>query len=282
MTLFLGSEHARAFAPKFIEVASLNAKVSDAILEQIERVRTAAALAPSSSLLVLGPAGTGKTHLFERMRRKVGAGATFVHIRPEIGVEASLEHVLLTVVDALKQPVANQSYAQLDVVVGSALALVNGDSPRFPSAFLEKVRGMSPNERDDLIQRALDRFEREDARLDTSWLELFLSVPFADSARKRAALAWLSGRDPSEVELRRLGLTEGLVSGRAVTGAAALGRFIAVGDYQGYVHLLARDDGAFAARLATDGSPITLPPLKLSDGVLVQTRDGGLYRIEVR
>ena len=72
------------------------------------------------------------------------------------------------------------------------------------------------------------------------------------------------------------------LSGRAVTGAAALGRFIAVGDYQGYVHLLARDDGAFAARLATDGSPITLPPLKLSDGVLVQTRDGGLYRIEVR
>ena len=47
MTLFLGSEHARAFAPKFIEVASLNAKVSDAILEQIERVRKAAALAPS-------------------------------------------------------------------------------------------------------------------------------------------------------------------------------------------------------------------------------------------
>jgi hypothetical protein len=218
----VGSEHARAFAPRLIEVASLNARVSDAIVEQINRVRKAGALAPSSSLLVLGPAGAGKTHLFERMRRKVGAGATFVHVRPEIGVEESLEHVLLTVVDALKQPVANQSYAQLEVVVGSALALANGDSPRFPSAFLEKARGMSAGERDDLVQRALDQFEREDARLDASWLELFLSVPFVDGAKKRAALAWLSGREPSELELRRLGLTEGLTSGRAVTALRAL------------------------------------------------------------
>ena len=78
MTLLLvGSEHARAFAPRLVEVASLNARVSDAIVEQINRVRKAGALAPSSSLLVLGPAGAGKTHLFERMRRKVGAGATF-------------------------------------------------------------------------------------------------------------------------------------------------------------------------------------------------------------
>ena len=219
---FVGSEHARAFAPRLIEVASLNARVSDAIVEQINRVRKAGALAPSSSLLVLGPAGAGKTHLFERMRRKVGAGATFVHIRPEIGVDESLEHVLLTVVDALKQPVANQSYAQLDVAVGSALALVHGDNPRFPSAFLEKARAMSASERDDLLQRALDHFEREDARLDTSWLELFLSVPFLDGAKKRAALAWLSGREPSELELRRLGLSEGLTSGRAVTALRAL------------------------------------------------------------
>jgi hypothetical protein len=102
------------------------------------------------------------------------------------------------------------------------LALVNGDSPKFPSAFLEKARAMSASERDDLVQRALDHFEREDARLDTSWLELFLSVPFVDGAKKRAALAWLSGREPSELELRRLGLSEGLTSGRAVPALRAL------------------------------------------------------------
>src|SRR5690606_31397403 len=51
------------------------------------------------------------------------------------------------------------------------------------------------------------------------------------------------------------------LSGRGVTGATPVGGYIAVGDYQGYVHLLDRSDGAFAARVATDGSAILLPPV---------------------
>ena len=69
---------------------------------------------------------------------------------------------------------------------------------------------------------------------------------------------------------------------RGVTGAAALSDLVAVGDYQGYVHFLDRRDGALAARVATDGSAIALPPLVLRDTVVVQTRDGGLFSIRVR
>lgn len=211
-------EHARAFAPRIVDVPSLNAHVSTATLEQIDRVRRSGALAPSSSLLVLGPAGAGKTHLFERMRRRVGPQATFVHVRPEIGVESTLPHVLLTVLDALKQPVADRDYTQLDLVVGSALAMADGDNPKFPSAFLDKARDLGEAERDALVERAMDRFEREDARLDAGWLELFLTVPFKSSAVRRAALTWLSGREPSELELGRLGRTEAL-GHAAVKGA---------------------------------------------------------------
>ena len=55
--------------------------------------------------------------------------------------------------------------------------------------------------------------------------------------------------------------------------------YVAVADLEGYVHLLSREDGAFAARLATDGSPVRAQPLPLDSGFLVQTRNGGLYAL---
>ena len=72
------------------------------------------------------------------------------------------------------------------------------------------------------------------------------------------------------------------LTGRSVTGAMPLGEYVAVGDYQGYVHFLSRSDGAFAARIATDGSPILIAPVRAGTGVLVQTRNGGLYYIGLR
>jgi len=44
--------------------------------------------------------------------------------------------------------------------------------------------------------------------------------------------------------------------GRYVSGPVVAGKYVAVGDFQGYVHFLSREDGSFAARIATDGSPI--------------------------
>ena len=69
---------------------------------------------------------------------------------------------------------------------------------------------------------------------------------------------------------------------RQATAPLALGRYIAVADVQGYVHLLAREDGSFAARIATDGSQIGAPPVALNRGFLVQTRNGGLYALTVQ
>lgn len=58
---------------------------------------------------------------------------------------------------------------------------------------------------------------------------------------------------------------------------------VAVADVQGIVHFLNREDGAFAARFPTDGSPVTAPPQALgSAGVLVQTLKGGLFAIEAQ
>ncbi len=60
------------------------------------------------------------------------------------------------------------------------------------------------------------------------------------------------------------------------TGAA-----VAVGDFEGYVHFMARDSGAFVARIATDGGAVRAAPIRLPNGFLVQTRNGGLFALSL-
>lgn len=69
---------------------------------------------------------------------------------------------------------------------------------------------------------------------------------------------------------------------RSVGAPVAIGDFVLVGDYDGYVHVLDAEDGAFVARVATDGSAIAAPPLRAGPGAVVQTRKGGLYAIAVK
>jgi outer membrane protein assembly factor BamB len=73
------------------------------------------------------------------------------------------------------------------------------------------------------------------------------------------------------------------LQGRWATAPLALGRYVIVGDYQGYVHVMSRDDGAFVARIATDGSPIQVPPVAIDlSTLLVQTRNGGVFAINIQ
>ena len=73
------------------------------------------------------------------------------------------------------------------------------------------------------------------------------------------------------------------LAARSVSGPLAFGRYVVVGDYQGYVHVLSREDGSFAARIATDGSVIGAPPVALTaDSFVVQTRNGGVYAFTVQ
>jgi outer membrane protein assembly factor BamB len=71
--------------------------------------------------------------------------------------------------------------------------------------------------------------------------------------------------------------------GRGVSTPLAFGRYVVVGDFQGYVHILSREDGAFAARIATDGSAIGAAPVALDlTSFVVQTRNGGVFAIAVQ
>ena len=68
-----------------------------------------------------------------------------------------------------------------------------------------------------------------------------------------------------------------LLLNRGLSAPLAAGRSIAIGDGQGYVHLLAREDGKLLNRLTTDGSAIVSAPLLAGNNLLALTRKGALY-----
>lgn len=73
------------------------------------------------------------------------------------------------------------------------------------------------------------------------------------------------------------------LDGRWASAPLPIGRFVVVGDFEGYVHVLSREDGSFVARVATDGSAIQVPPVAIDlSTFLVKTRNGGLYAISVQ
>ncbi len=71
------------------------------------------------------------------------------------------------------------------------------------------------------------------------------------------------------------------LSYRRLSTPVSYGRAVAVGDYQGYVHFLSREDGAFLARAATDGSAITSTPLVAGSNLIFQTQAGTVTAIAV-
>jgi outer membrane protein assembly factor BamB len=71
------------------------------------------------------------------------------------------------------------------------------------------------------------------------------------------------------------------LSYRRLSTPVSFGRAVAVGDYQGYVHFLAREDGKLLARVATDGSPITANPVVAGSNLIFQTQNGTVAAIAV-
>jgi outer membrane protein assembly factor BamB len=70
---------------------------------------------------------------------------------------------------------------------------------------------------------------------------------------------------------------------RKLSAPVPMDEVVAVGDIEGYVHFMQRDDGAFAARLRTEDSPIMPQMAELgTNGLVVQTRDGGIYAIALK
>ena len=68
---------------------------------------------------------------------------------------------------------------------------------------------------------------------------------------------------------------------RSLSTPASFGRSVAVGDYQGYIHFLSREDGALIGRISTDGSPIVAAPVVAGSNLIFQTQSGTVTALAV-
>lgn len=66
---------------------------------------------------------------------------------------------------------------------------------------------------------------------------------------------------------------------RQLSLPVGVGEFVAVGDFEGYVHFLARETGAFVARYSTGGGAVRAAPRSIPGGILVQTQNGSLHAL---
>lgn len=75
---------------------------------------------------------------------------------------------------------------------------------------------------------------------------------------------------------------QGALQRRQLTGPAVAGGYVAVGDFQGYVHLLSRADGSIVGRQRVDRKGILATPLPLDEQLLVLGAGGklALFRLE--
>lgn len=76
---------------------------------------------------------------------------------------------------------------------------------------------------------------------------------------------------------------QGGLLNRQLSAPLPLGRWIAVGDLEGYVHFITRDEGAFAARIrTTEGAVMAQMVAMGASALLAQTQNGGLYAIGIQ
>ena len=68
---------------------------------------------------------------------------------------------------------------------------------------------------------------------------------------------------------------------RNLSTPVSYGRAVAVGDYQGYIHFMSREDGTFLARAATDGSAVIATPVVVGSNLIFQTQNGTVTAIAV-
>ena len=68
---------------------------------------------------------------------------------------------------------------------------------------------------------------------------------------------------------------------RRLSTPVSFGRAVAVGDAQGYLHFMSREDGALLARVATDGSPVIGNPKVVGANVIFQTQSGTVVALAI-
>ncbi len=230
-------------------------------------------LLATTSIALLGAAGAGKTHIFARLRRSVGARASFALVRPLLGAEPTLRLLLTELMDQMRRPTFGGSLSQLEAMVGSTLA----PGSRFPSAGLTEVGLMDRDEQRARIDETLVRLLGLRPELEgiSEYIRRLLGFSVEAGETKGVLTAWLSGRDVEPEAARAAGLPGPLsdvdvlraitaIAGLAATGAPVLIAFDQLENLADSSGDRVRAHGNLVAELVDQVPALTLVQLALT------------------
>ncbi len=143
-----------------IDLSTLNESTTEDLIKRIDAISAqslAGEIPRSQCVLLLGPAGSGKTHLFQRLRKKRGGRSVFFYTRPEPGAVSTPRYLLAQIVDALRLTVPGSERTQLDLIAAAMLSRTAGHPRGYPLAFLSQTH----DHPEGLVEQALQVAERQ-------------------------------------------------------------------------------------------------------------------------
>ncbi|GEM_PF-5325467 len=225
-----------------LDVESIHARQTQRVLDLFREVQEKGEM---RNALLLAPAGTGKTHLLARLRRRIADDGLFVHVDPYFDPARIAHSILRNVMESLLQTAPGVLYKQLtrlcfdavrailqDVAqqggretsqeAKSLLTLLGGEPMRLFAAVSDPRMGKAARR---LVNAWLrDREPRADAEYVDVLLQCFTRSTSGDRTINRLAERWVKGDEVAEEDLRELGVPANLDSEeRAIRALATLG-----------------------------------------------------------
>ncbi len=75
---------------------------------------------------------------------------------------------------------------------------------------------------------------------------------------------------------------QGVFTARKLTSASVMDDYLLFGDYQGYIHVLAKADGHQVARLQVDDAGFDIPPFIIAGTIYVQSRSSKIFLLAIK
>ncbi|MCK4848479.1 MAG: ATP-binding protein, partial [Candidatus Heimdallarchaeota archaeon] len=195
-----------------IDVPEYNGKATRVVLETLDEVRSTGR---SGMCMILGDAGTGKTHVLSRLRKIAEENNyMFVSVRPLGDLTRIYGHILQELMISLRKKDANEEYSPLEHFIGDVIARALSDGlPENPSA--QRLAASFDQDPMKIFSYKPERFYSSNLRkmavnylassapdIDIQFLEVLFHV--LNPTMRPTAFKWLSGIEVSQRDLDRL------------------------------------------------------------------------------
>lgn len=202
-----------------------------------EAMRTSNASMPSSrGVLVLGEAGTGKTHLLMRLANNLAESNHILFVRRPNNEEAIAQHIWTNIVNSLTRTIGSENRSQIDDLLGHVFSSVlipefeadieKGIDVDQRQRWVNKLRNDPYNLFDMLGEgerrsenmrtirrRTLRYLQINHPDVDQGIAHALITYCFvAREERRRILLTWLSGQDIDPEDAKSMGLPESWVT----------------------------------------------------------------------